>query len=396
MRTDENGRVVNWRLMLKHWWFSQSQLATYTACRHLWWLKFVLGLEEIERNKVLGLGSLWHECMDRLWRAWTGGQAKDLETALSAAELVVGSLAVGDEKYEAEVSAKAIGMLVRYLRRWEGPVGTVLCSEQEVSAYPVIAEGPLSAWSRTNRVNTRIMGKPDKIVVENGEVWVVEHKSTSMDLQQWRDKHSYSPQAAIYCWLVMCGWRRLELLDKSEESKRALERGVAGIVYDLASTADVATAEDCVRIKSGALSKQLPRNLSAEVFSDAVAQAEPADWYEEKRRELEANPPRLFSRYQVRIDHEEMSRTMAEVAVLAQQARKIWRVAQDEARGTLGGISSLDGEMVYRRAVAQHLRNYGHRYERCESNCWAYNRRCPMMDVCSYRSLESLETILIP
>lgn len=393
---DNKGRSITWMLPTNDWWFSQSQMAEFQACRFRWWLRYVLGLEPVITASALSLGSLWHLAQHYLWMSqdWNDDSAKQAMVSALLDRIDMNKETSAEEKAEI---VKVESMLERYVSKWGEPYGLVVGSEVEIEVYPIRGQGKLWEWyNKSTKIKARVKGRLDKITVVNGEAWVVEHKTTSLDLQDWRTKNDYAPQAAIYCWLLMTGWQQVALREslstQLESVRRAMENSVGGIVYDLASTQAPATVEDCELLKAGALSKRLPRMLSLDVFNEAAEKSgKELDWYEEKRNELRANPPKLFSRYTKRLGIDEVSRTMAEVSSLATEARRVWRQAQKDIQS-----ECLSRVSYTRSELARHIQELGHKYPRCAGACWSYNRRCQFMDVCQYASADALEEFDVP
>ena len=157
----------------------------------------MLGLQPKQAEEVLTFGTFWHEVME-IYRTGDVGDR---------------FMAIDHIKEKAEDVGRFLDLLERYHDHWKHSYDgwKILGSECTLSA-PVLAPDTLKPSPLTG-----YRGKLDKLIARYGELWVLDHKTTSSNLDQWRERNQYKPQGLSYCWLV----------------KQVTGRYPRGIIYDV-------------------------------------------------------------------------------------------------------------------------------------------------------------------
>jgi len=316
----------------------QSELMEWRDCRQKWLLRWYLGLDEkTKEQEPIQFGSAWGSIMDAIWEHRFSESMEpftrmDIEFSLNQ------YLMEADIEGEPEWFDLIVEMAERYidesetLKFAERRIGT----EQEVSASGIIC------------------GHIDKVIYANGEVWLVDHKTTSKRLDEWERKNGTKPQLSFYSLLSHIG------------------AGVkpAGVIWDVARKAVPAKPEDYKTIKKGALSKVTPKEATPEGWRKACAKniaelsvegkpAKEPDWYAQKLRDLEKRDTRYFDMMVYRISDEELERTAQEARITALEVAS--------ARASLIGKKPEKAD-----------------FPRNAQACYRYNRECPVAHYCKH------------
>jgi len=165
---------------------TNSQRTCFARCHREHHYAYELGIRPRLVPHALGFGSLFHAGLEAWWRA--PGHDKDdaLDDALVAVECAYDAQLGDDTELDAYDVIRAEELLRGYDARWGGALAdgelAVLAVEREFECALVNpATGkPSRTW--------RLGGKVDAIVRDaRGDVWVVEHKTTTADLAPGAD-----------------------------------------------------------------------------------------------------------------------------------------------------------------------------------------------------------------
>lgn len=383
------------------------------ACPTRWLFRYGLGAERSRYSRPLSIGTAFHEAVDLYWTAVEAQKAGELlpvgldpvETArrmydeeIAMHEKVQRDRASGLFDPAAPVSRvsldemradrdSCLDMIRRYMVHWPKSRWKLLSSEQTLTA---MARNELGR--RSNR--TSIAGKLDKIVEIDGGIWVCEHKTSSVALQDWRAKNGYNSQVPTYIWLA----------------KYALDLDIRGVVYDLAYTGKCVMPEDISRNLDGRLSKKGTPSTTLRRFEEAVAASnrehaaimaakgktpdlEPS-WYGEVRAELAWRDKHgfWFREEFVEVRMEDMRRVESELYHVGTTIRR-WHDRLERMRKSLDAVRK--DEFLWRHKLAEILQTLSAEFPRNHNECYAYQRACDYMEPCQSHHADFM-TALVP
>lgn len=176
---------------------TKSRLSDARTCQRLHHMRYGLGYRPVERAGALVFGSAYGEGLDAIW-----------------ASAPLPEISSDVDAYD---RAKLHAMLVGYQLRWQEEDST----KYELLGCEVEFRCPLVNPETGRRSETwELGGKLDKLVRERatGDVWVVEHKSTSEDV---------SPGAAYWSKLRMDTQVSIYFI-----GAKTLGHDVRGVIYD--------------------------------------------------------------------------------------------------------------------------------------------------------------------
>ena len=380
------------------------------ACPQRWLLKYGLALRPEGRVRALDVGSFVHDGIEELFRAQHEGDDNALKRALdhvaARRDAEVERIESASDPHQLDPSAygsasdvervkeaaeDAAKLVSGYATHWRGDQFDLIRNEGAVETPVMTPRGNAST-------RTRYTGKVDKVVVYQGQALIVEHKSTSMALSEWYEKHRRSPQAMGYALAL----RREDI-------------EVAGVIYDLVQSKpprewyDLEVLKDRSRL---AKPKGLPWTTAANFLtaieelhlSDAekllvpvdadpvsviqgiVASAkkrESVEWYLDVYRALaEREADGFWFRREVELfDEVAMQRTSDEIYYDATRIRR-WKESTKVFRERI--IEADDSDVPF--IVEAALELDGAAYPRQSSLCWQWNRLCPYASLCSSHS----------
>lgn len=231
---------------------TQSSINTFQTCELKWRHRYRDGVSPIVESDALTFGTIWHEVMEGLLlgvlKKWAGPEA------------VINRAPLNDENKD-----KLTAMVKAYDERWADTWTT--CSVEEVFTHEI--DG------------MRFSGKYDAIVEQNGKRWVVEHKTTSLSLEE----------DSGYWAKLFTDWQvQLYYL-----AARAQYENVAGVIYDV------------VRKPALRLGK---KDREDGGFGERVA------------AELAKNPDRYFQRKEITLSKERVASAENALATLAARIEK--------------------------------------------------------------------------
>ena len=184
---------------------TSSSTRCFRTCARKYRHRYIDCAKPLQQAPALWLGSMVHRGLEEMWRA-----KKEGANASVAVERAVGALVSADVTYEI---ARAEAMLLGYVARWYEQDLEVL--EVEVEYEQELRNPRTNHQSRT----WAHKGKIDAIARINGDVWVIEHKTSGEDIGA----------GSAY-------WRRLRLDDQVSNylrGARALGYDPVGCVYDV-------------------------------------------------------------------------------------------------------------------------------------------------------------------
>ena len=177
-----------------------SRLSALRTCQRLHKFRYLDGYRPVKTADALRFGTLVHLGLEAWWKA----DSNRLEHAL---------VAMTGEADPFEL-AKAQAMLIGYDARWLDADLTVLAVEEQFETE--LRNPETGAASRTWRLG----GKIDAIIKDaKGQVWLVEHKTSSEDISSGSDY-----------------WKRLRMdaqVSDYLDGARALGFEPAGVLYDV-------------------------------------------------------------------------------------------------------------------------------------------------------------------
>lgn len=374
---------------------TNSERSVLTSCEQLWLLRYGLGLAHVGVvSRSLQVGRVWHEVMSAYW----GGMASSLGalTPLERATGVVRDVFAGLERDAqrsgfstnrepvdytvaevAEMRSTVEAMLAGYDDSYGHERRRVLMNETRLRAV-VDAPSGCASWCRYE-------GTLDKLEEDDyGERWIVEHKTSSRSLKRWRDGNAYRPQAPGYAWLI---------------SRACPKLRPSGVMYDLALTQSPPPDDALAVVGKGTpknplrLSKVVPDGFSASQYRRALEVngfgIGDQPYYAQSLAKLEQFPTQYFMRVYMRFDAADVERVGREIYHVATRARR-FRERTEPVRFALLRLVEERGDVAWRIAAAEWLRENGHDWPRNGFYCKRYGRTCRFFEVCRYWSVEAL------
>lgn len=323
---------------------TNSELKSYRLCARLHHLRYDRGLRPVHEREVLRFGTAVHSGLEAHWRGTSH----------------VGAVQC-DDSYDLE---KALAMLDGYALYWRDSGFTVIGVELEFRA--TLANPDTGAASKTYELG----GKLDALVMDSeGNVWIVEHKTTSEDATPGSDY-----------------WKRLRLdpqISTYMVGARALGYEPRGVLYDvlvkptlqprsipLVDDDGVKIVRDAqglrVRTKDG--KKWRETGDAAQGYVVETRPETPAEYGVRVRDAIAADPDRYYVRGTVvRLEDEEReaSADAWTTAGLIRDSRRTGRHARNpdacvrfgstcEFFGVCTGETSADDETRFRRSAVVH------------------------------------------
>jgi len=339
-----------------------------------WLFRYGLGVVPAKEAEPLYVGSLWHDVMERYWgncdeseRYFTAFCWFNAEMARRREAMFFG----GDDGFDKthELLGAMLGIYhATELHRPPEQKWTVLGVEE-------VFEVPTTTPSGSPSPVSWYTGKVDLPVIINGDFYIGEHKTTSLDLDRWRAYQEYSPQAATYAILA--------------EPKYGLAKGVA---YDVIRKAYPPTPDKFPVKKRGGLSKKLPAEATVDGFRAAVQLSlnrgeAPEPWYGQMERKLAARDTvnRFCQRVVVRFEPGELDRARMELYAVATQLRS-WHAVVGRR---WDWVRRSHFDLFRMQAVCKVLYELQDRFPRSPSQCFRYGRLCAYRQPCQYRSPEA-------
>jgi hypothetical protein len=259
-------------------------------------------------------------------------------------------------------------LVARYRDWWQAHPSpnnlTIIQNEVPIGAYA----GPGPGGTGHGSLSPRWFGVVDALAKDSsGAFWIVERKTSSMDLVRWVEQHGMDPQPLTYAWLV---WR-------------ATGHMPVGMVFDLLNTSRFRPAKDLTN-KDGTLSKIRAGTLpgtDADHWAAAMNTSGCSEeWAQEVLRSLKARDAagHWFHRYPLRFDEDHIVRTGEELYHIGIRLQREHRAVSDSRED----IAATEHAHALPAAISLALHEHAAKHPRNWSECWAWNRPCEYMQAC--------------
>lgn len=361
---------------------TNSERAT-AACPQKWLLRYGLGLRPASRIRVFDLGSLVHYGLEAYFSPASDQNAEQaLERGLTAVDRYHSEMllqaresanlsALGVSGYVdpavinglAEDAANAKRLLQGYHVAWGAVANWAVLSVEGTFSAPISLDD-----KRLYGID--FAGKVDMVVEHNDRFYIVEHKTTSMPVNDWYEKNRRNPQTRSYAWLLQ-------------------QNGipVIGVIYDVIQSKPPKNADELPRLKDGSrLAKTvgLPWT-TAKAFMDAILSTggslTSTDWYADTYTELlnRDNSQFWYGRYVELFETEEIIRTQTEIYYAAMEMRKWKKIADKWHTIRESEYPENTGMWVEQMLGTKEAEGF----IRQSAMCWQYNRLCDYAAICS-------------
>jgi hypothetical protein len=302
---------------------THSSIAAFKSCRRRYQYRYIDGLELMDRPVYFDFGSAIHLGLAMHYRG------KPLTEVLQAVESYFQEHSPEPDdakRVEDWMEAKdlAVGMLRGYVSHYAGR------DKFKVVEIEKSFELPIHDIRGREYEGIRLAGKVDGIV-EDGGLWVLEHKTTKTIDSRYERKLTLDAQSMIY----------LEAMD------RVYGRRLNGVIYNVL----VKSIPEMSKIlKNGSLSKAKDQNTTPELYGMAISEnglniADYADFL----AYLEQNRKQYFFRERLAFSNDERE----------EWRRELWQIAADIERATEMGA-----------------------FYRNTASCVGFGT-CPYLDICS-------------
>ena len=363
------------------------------ACPMLWFIKYGLRLQPDRVAFPLRFGSYWHELMDLVWNGQAAEARLRVKTDQEHSALLTGrQFDPGDDGALEAAALHKVTMLA-------GPMLEGYITTYGSSAQRFFNTGPAEiVWTehvlqpqrmellrggfRGDKPVGSYTGRVDKLVRVNGELWIVEHKTTTMDLRDWRAQHEYNPQGMTYGVLA----------------ERELGEPIRGTAYDIVRKGKPATAGDFQHNKDGTIARRMPKYASQEALAKAIELSTGGwkDWYESYLGVVPGHPKalptlndvylQLYRRELVPFDRDGLRRRGYEMAEESSTLAS-WHGAVDDFIAE--GSTSFGAGVPWQEWVIDAINGIGYQFPRNGSHCFRWHRPCEMMPLCRRPCVES-------
>ena len=273
---------------------SYSQIKTWKQCRKKWYYKYVEKLEAIQRIHKVEVGKYGHHLLEQYYKG------EDWIKASEEYWLEVTKDMFQEEMDEfVEVREQAEDMVKRYIDHYdqEGEWRIQAVEEKFRVNIPTFKNSPSRSFLR---------GILDLVVLdETGEMWLVDHKFTGIDLDKYEDGLVMDEQANYYLWALR------ELLDGF---------AISGIIFNLIKTKTPTVPKV---LKNGGLSKAKNIDTTYEVYMQAIEDngLDPND-YQDILGIIQEADKQFFKRHKVYRTNYEIDLIGKELYAICQDIRK--------------------------------------------------------------------------
>jgi hypothetical protein len=369
---------------------------TNSACEQKWFLRYGIRLAPPTKASAPYAGILWSNLMERLGDRMDDAAMNEVLLWLKAEREVHmeerGQHFLGDVQDTTRVFNNLRSLLRLYVKHYKrvapGGLGKLMGSELKLRANVRTPTGHPS-----NR--TGYLGILDKLVEdESGDLWVVDHKLTSSNLEEWRYKNADKPQGLTYCWLVQ---------------QEYPDRVVRGVIYDLAQSKLPHHWSHFKKIQNGKRLAKPSGGLpytTADQWGRAIVKngfgygdmdaTDPQTgqlvdgWYKTVGRKLRARDDSgyWFLRVPVPVTPTQIERAGRELYSVGTRVRRLADSVK-ETRAKIKAAHELGSPIKFAIAVAEACQSEGWSYPRNPSMCDLYNRRCEFSSLCMEQSVEA-------
>lgn len=282
---------------------SYSQVKTWKRCRQKWYYNYVRGLKPKERVRKIDLGNYGHALLEAYYRG------EDIQEASEAywMEQTKDMFQEQIDEYK-EVREQAEALVERYIKHYQekGEEFEVHAVEQH---FKTTIPTPAGYKSKTD-----LQGILDLVVEDStGEIWLVDHKFTSIDLVKYEENLVLDEQANYYLWALA------DMLGN--------HNAVSGIIFNLVR-AKLPTVPKV--LKSGGLSKAKNIDTDVETYLQAIKDngLNPKDYTDILTHLKELDRP-FFKRHRIHRTPEELAHIQEELYEMSRDMRgcRIYRNA---------------------------------------------------------------------
>lgn len=354
------------------------------GCRHKWLMKHGLRVSTPHKPEAMYRGVIWSYAMD--WYHEVGATVASTTTKLR--KMMDDHLGQTGPDFmktmedTGRIFTDTIGMLERYDAFW---------GEEELGDRIVFSEKRVASATRTptghKSTKTGWLGVLDKLLEIGSDLWVLDHKTTALKIEDWRTYNDYRPQASTYCWLIQ---------------ETFPNRNVRGIIYDIAHSIPPKLWNEFDVIKDGSRLHKPPRagmpHTTADQWAKAIAangfRFDDQPWYITIGKKLrERDRSRYwFDRVVVPIPQSEIERTGRELYTIGSELR----LAKDKLRWARSRLrdASVDPNL-FAKTLATILQKVGAEHPRNPTQCRLYNRPCDYMPLCREWSVETASSYVM-
>jgi len=350
---------------------SNSERGILMDCPHKGFLRLALGLVPDRKARPLYKGGLFHVVMDEASEYGSEEAIHRHRARLPEHLESEGPEFMGGEHSKIKRVFHEVDWMARaYHSWWGGDRGLdwpweVLQSERRNMAKLID-----DVW---------LVGIQDKLVKMNGQLWIVDHKTSGERADEWYDKR-YSSQGATYVWIV----------------SKALGQRVAGIIYDVVHYPNPKRSGleikypmewEPIMLKSGdGVRKHGPPPVTANMYKDILEKVNVGlDWKPWVRKNynemcMREDEGYWFTRIPVPYSMAEIRRAIKEWWTVATQISKLKMMFIFE-RAELEGMTDPWEQSAYIQELAA---KHGAEFPRAFGSCKKFGRMCPYRDFCEH------------
>ena len=274
---------------------SYTQLKSWKRCRQKWHYRYVRGLVPKERVKKIDLGNYGHALLEAYYKGEDLQQASENYWREQTKDMFQEEMI----EYQ-EVRDQAEQLVKRYIDHYNkvGDDLKIHAVEEHFQVTIPTAKGYKSM--------TDLQGVLDLVVEDGtGELWLVDHKFTSIDLDKYEENLVLDEQANYYLWALA------EMLGDYG--------AVSGIIFNLVR-AKLPTVPQV--LKSGRLSKAKSIDTDVDTYLQAIKdnRLNPND-YVDILNHLKENSKPFFKRHRVYRTPEELENIKGELYEMSRDIR---------------------------------------------------------------------------
>lgn len=345
---------------------TQTAIRSFRKCPRYFNIYYEQLFRSLTVSDPLAFGTIWHEIREEWWKSGEtetldavihyqkpDQERNRLERAIQKFAAIKEGMSTRDDGAEVDefVMSKLLVMLRGYHERWNSYVNSL-----EVLGVEVPYEIPLIN-PRTNKKSLTFMiqGKLDAVVREEGRLWVVEEKTAAeqlkIDSPYWK-RLEVDPQCSLYYHAV----------------ERMFGEKPAGIMYFVnvkPQQKPLKATPDENRKYTKGTAKEPPRLHATQRDCDET----PGEYAVRVAEVVSENPERFYQMVRVARLEQDIRESQIDVWDTAKAIREakssgIWLRNPDACVHPFGSScsflpvcthrASLDDNMLYRKAVAQH------------------------------------------
>ena len=341
---------------------TSSRLVAYRLCKRLHWYKYIRLRRPRRVAKPLAFGTVVHAALAAWWLAYARGAGED-EALADALEALVAAFRELAEDLEEMDLVKADVMVRGYHLRWWEPPGSrrwVVAGVERSLRAPLV--NPATKRASVSYVRG---GKLDGLLrdVRTGELWILEHKTTSGDL---------SPESVYWRKLRMDG--QVSTYFALAQTMLSGDERVRGCLYDVLAKPQqrqlAATPEEARKTTKGKKCKACKGTGEGPyVAGSQCAECGGSGW---------AEPPKLYANQ--RDQDESLDDYAARVAAAIAEAPDQYYARAEVVR--------LEAEVEehaaddWSTAKSMHEERQAGRFPRNVDACFRGNDPCPYWNVC--------------